>query len=175
MSQNEKVVLGNLGAPYGIKGWLKVNSFTDDPEGIFDYQPWLLSINGKWVEKEVADWKKHNKGLVVKFADIDDRDDAHQLTNIEVGVDAERLPELSDDEFYWRELIGMRVVTNKGYDMGVIDDLLETGSNDVLVVKANSTDAFGKQERLIPYIPDQVILDINRDEKTVTIDWDPGF
>jgi 16S rRNA processing protein RimM len=69
----------------------------------------------------------------------------------------------------------MTVVTTKGYNLGHVDDLMETGSNDVLVVKANKKDAFGQSERLIPFLTDSVILDINHDEKKITVDWDPAF
>lgn len=96
-------------------------------------------------------------------------------TNAEIAVYAEQLPELPEGEFYWRDLIGMSVVTNKGYDLGVVDDLMETGSNDVLVVKANKKDAFGQSERLIPFLTDSVILDVNHEERKVTVDWDPAF
>jgi 16S rRNA processing protein RimM len=69
----------------------------------------------------------------------------------------------------------MSVVTDKGYNLGTVDDLMETGSNDVLVVKANKKDAFGQSERLIPFLTDSVIKGVNHEEKVITVDWDPGF
>lgn len=97
------------------------------------------------------------------------------LTNFEISVNAASLPELSEDEFYWRELFGMQVVTTKGYNLGEVTDMLETGSNDVLVVKANLKDAFGKKERLIPFLEEQVIINVDRDAQRIEVDWDPGF
>jgi len=97
------------------------------------------------------------------------------LTNVEISVDAAQLPELPQGEFYWRDLIGMSVVTDKGYDLGTVDDLMETGSNDVLVVKANKKDAFGQAERLIPFLTDSVIKEVKHDAREITVDWDPGF
>ena len=90
-------------------------------------------------------------------------------------MDAAHLPELPQGEFYWRDLIGMSVVTDKGYSLGIVDDLMETGSNDVLVVKANSKDAFGQAERLIPFLTDSVIKEVKYDAREITVDWDPGF
>jgi 16S rRNA processing protein RimM len=96
-------------------------------------------------------------------------------THAEISMDATQLPELPQGEFYWRDLIGMSVMTDKGYNLGIVDDLMETGSNDVLVVKANSKDAFGQSERLIPFLTDSVIKEVKYDVKEITVDWDPGF
>jgi len=85
------------------------------------------------------------------------------------------LPELDDNDVYWRELVGMQVVTDKGYNLGVIKELFETGANDVLLVKANLNDAFGQKERMVPYLLDQVIKQVDRQAKMVTVDWDPAF
>jgi len=97
------------------------------------------------------------------------------FTNVEISVDSAQLPELPLGEFYWRDLIGMSVITDKGYNLGVVDDLMETGSNDVLVVKANKKDAFGQSERLIPFLTDSVIKEVKYEEKQITVDWEPGF
>ncbi|KZN54127.1 ribosome maturation factor RimM [Pseudoalteromonas luteoviolacea] len=177
MSQDNTstLVVGKLGAPYGIKGWLKVHSFTDDPQGIFDFSPWLIGQQGKWQALEVSDWRRHSKGFIAKFANINDRDEAMAYTNAEIAVNSEQLPELPEGEFYWRDLIGMTVVTNKGYNLGHVDDLMETGSNDVLVVKANKKDAFGQTERLIPFLTDSVIVEVKHEEREITVDWDPAF
>lgn len=95
--------------------------------------------------------------MVAKLDGLDVREDANLLTNFEIFIDPAVLPELSEEEFYWRELFGMQVVTTQGYDLGQVTDMLETGSNDVLVVKANLKDAFGQKERLIPFLEEQVI------------------
>ncbi|MCG9683803.1 ribosome maturation factor RimM [Vibrio sp. Isolate23] len=172
---SEKIVVGKFGATYGIRGWLKVFSYTDNTESIFDYTPWFINQKGEWVERKVESWKRHNKGLVVKLEGLDVREDAQLLTNFEIAIDPAVLPELPEDEFYWRDLIGMQVVTDKGYDLGTVSDMLETGSNDVLVVKANLKDAFGQKERLIPFLEEQVIKLIDREAQRIEVDWDPGF
>ena len=169
------VTLGKVGAVYGIKGWLKIHSFTDDHEAILDYFPWSLKLGNKIQSVDITDWRKHNNGLVVKVAGIDDRDIAQKLVGSEIFVSEEALSDLPEGEFYWRDLIGMAVVTDKGYDLGQVSDIMETGANDVLVVKANLKDGFGKKERLIPYLMDQVILSISAEDKQICVDWDPGF
>ncbi|WP_404842448.1 MULTISPECIES: ribosome maturation factor RimM [unclassified Colwellia] len=169
------VTLGKVGAVYGIKGWLKIHSFTDDQEAILDYFPWSLKLGDKIQSVDITDWRKHNNGLVVKVAGIDDRDVAQKLVGSEIFVSEEALSDLPEGEFYWRDLIGMAVVTDKGYDLGRVSDIMETGANDVLVVKANLKDGFGKKERLIPYLMDQVILSISAEDKQICVDWDPGF
>jgi len=169
------VTLGKVGAVYGIKGWLKIHSFTDDQEAILDYFPWSLKLGNKIQSVDITDWRKHNNGLVVKVAGIDDRDVAQKLVGSEIFVSEDALSDLPEGEFYWRDLIGMAVVTDKGYDLGHVSDIMETGANDVLVVKANLKDGFGKKERLIPYLMDQVILSISAEDKQICVDWDPGF
>lgn len=172
---NDRIVVGKFGACYGIRGWLKVFSYTDNTESIFDYSPWFVNQNGSWVEYKVESWKRHNKGMVVKLEGLDVREDAQLMTNFEISIDPAVLPELPSDEFYWRDLIGMQVVTDKGYDLGTVSDMLETGSNDVLVIKANLKDAFGQKERLIPFLEEQVIKHIDRNAQRIEVDWDPGF
>ncbi|MDN3653921.1 ribosome maturation factor RimM [Thalassotalea ponticola] len=169
------VILGKIGAVYGIKGWLKIHSYTENPEAIFDYSPWVLNLNGKQQNVEVSEWRRHNNGLIAKFTDVSDRNDAQLRTGAEITVASDALPELPQGEFYWRDLIGMDVINESGYNLGSVTDIMETGSNDVLVVKANRNDAFGKKERLIPYLEDQVIKTVSLESKQINVDWDPGF
>lgn len=175
MSTGKEVILGKVGAVYGIKGWLKIHSFTDEQEAILDYFPWSLKLGNNIQAVEITDWRRHNNGLIVKVGGIDDRDIAQKLVGSEIMVNENALPELPEGEFYWRQLVGMAVVTNKGYDLGKVSDLMETGANDVLVVKANRNDAFGKKERLIPYLFEQVIESVDVENKQICVDWDPGF
>jgi len=167
------VVLGTLGTVYGIKGWLKVNSFTDVAEAIFDYNPWLINQNGVWREIQVSSWKRHNKGLICKLDGIDVREDALALTNVEIGVAADLLPALPEGEFYWRDLIGCTVVTTKGQLLGRLDHLLETGSNDVMVVKP-CPGSLDDRERLLPYT-EQCVQKVDLAAGEMRVDWDADF
>ena len=174
-SASDTLVIGIIGAPYGVKGWVKITSHTHDLDGVFAYTPWLLGQVEEGKEYVVDQWRTHNKGLVAKLIGVDDRDDAEGIKNLEISIKAAMLPELDDSDVYWRELVGMQVVTEKGYNLGVIKELFETGANDVLLVKANLNDAFGQKERMVPYLLDQVIKQVDRQANTVTVDWDPAF
>ena len=175
MSTENQIILGKVGAVYGIKGWLKIHSFTGELDAILDYFPWSLKLGNKTQTVDVTDWRKHNKGLIVKVGNIDDRDEAQALVGSEILTNEASLPDLPQGEFYWRDLIGMSVVTTKGYDLGVVSDMMETGANDVLVVKANLNDGFSKKERLIPYLLEQVVESVSVENKQICVDWDPGF
>jgi len=169
---SETLIVGKIGAPYGVKGWVKINSYTEEQQGIFNYQPWLLS-DGK--EYRVDQWRVHNKGLVAKLVGIENRNEAEDIKNADISIQSDLLPALEEDQFYWRELLGMKVVTEQGYDLGTVKELFETGANDVLLVKARINDAFGQKERMLPYLPEQVIKHVDKEAKTITVDWDPGF
>ena len=172
-TQNISIV-GKLGSTYGIRGWLRIYSSTEQAESIFDYQPWFLNIKGQWQTVELESWRYHSQDLIVKLKNIDDRDAAQALTNIEIGVSADNFPEL-EEGYYWHDLIGCQVLNLQGYQLGVVSDMMETGSNDVFVVKANLNDAFSKQERLIPYLEQTVVKRVDLATKTIEVDWDAGF
>ncbi|WP_298442631.1 ribosome maturation factor RimM [uncultured Ferrimonas sp.] len=171
----EMIVVGKLGSAYGIRGWLKVTAFTDEQEGIFAYSPWVIDIQGTKREIKVLEWRRHGSGVVCRLDGVDDRNDAERLTNAEISIGTEQLQTLPEDEFYWRDLVGCEVVNTQGYNMGAVSGLLETGSNDVLEVKAKSNDAFGKRERLIPFVTGQFVLEVDLAGKQIKVDWDPSF
>ena len=175
MSEKAKPIeMGKFGAVYGIKGWLKVHSYTDDAESIFEYKPLLMESKGQFQEVVITAWKRHSNGFVAKVAGFDVREEAQALVGVALFVDSSHLPVLEDD-FYWRDLVGCQVKTDKGYDLGVVTEMMETGSNDVLVVKANPKDAFGQKERLIPFIEQQVISNVDITSKLITVNWQPDF
>jgi 16S rRNA processing protein RimM len=174
-SASDTIIVGKIGAPYGVKGWVKINSFTQVTQDIFGYAPWRLNGSGcDNREIQIDEWRAHGNGLVAKLVGIESRDDVEQVKNAEISVPTSVLPELEDD-FYWKDLIGMQVVTDKGYDLGVIKDMFETGANDVMLVKAKNNDAFGQKERLLPFLHDQVVLNVDKQARSITVDWDPGF
>ena len=152
----EPIVLGKMGSSYGIRGWLRVFSSTEDAESIFDYQPWFIQKAGQWQQVQLESWKHHNQDLIIKLKGVDDRDSANLLTNCEIVVDSSQLPALEDGSYYWK-------------------DLMETGSNDVIVIKANLKNAFGIKERLVPFLDGQVIKKVDLATRTIEVDWDPGF
>lgn len=166
---SQLVILGRIGAPFGIKGWVHAQSFSQDPESLLDYKIWQLSLKGSWKEFKVLEGKKHGKGLVVLLSSCHTRDDACLITNAEVGINRSLLPELDKNEHYWADLIGLEVITEKGEILGHVDSLFETGANDVLVVK-NET-----REHLLPYVPEEYILEIDLKKRQMRVRWDPEF
>ena len=175
MEQQRIEVVGKLGSTYGIRGWLRIYSSTEQAESIFDYQPWFLKIKSEWQPAELENWRHHNHEIIVKLKGVDDREAAQILANVEIDVDLSVFPELEEGDYYWHDLIGCSVVNLEGYTMGTVTEMMETGSNDVLVVKANTKDAFGKQERLIPFLYEQVVKRVDLTTKTIEVDWDAGF
>ncbi|TCP91144.1 16S rRNA processing protein RimM [Cricetibacter osteomyelitidis] len=175
MGEQRIETVGKLGSTYGIRGWLRIYSSTEDTESIFDYQPWFLKIKDQWQPTELESWRYHNNDLIVKLKNVDDREAAQILANVEIGVDLAVFPELEEGDYYWHDLIGCRVINLQGYEMGTVSEMMETGSNDVLVVKATMKDAFGKQERLIPFLYEQVVKRVDLTTKTIEVDWDAGF
>lgn len=174
-SASDILIIGSIGASYGVKGWVKINSFTQNKDSIFDYAPWTIKLeNGADQVVKIEQWRYHAKSLVAKLEGVEDRNAAELIKNAKISIESSQLPEL-DDDFYWKDIIGMQVVTNKGYELGVVKDMFETGANDVMLVKAKVNDAFGQKERLLPFLYDSVVLNVNKDGKIITVDWDPAF
>ncbi|CUX96055.1 Ribosome maturation factor RimM [Candidatus Gullanella endobia] len=171
----DPVVLGKLGSTYGIHGWLRVFSYTEEAESIFHYQPWFIKRVNEWQMISLESWKRHNRNLIIKIMDIEDRELAMFLTNNEIFIDSSQLLNLENGEYYWKDLIGCRVFTTLGYHLGTVINLIETGSNDVLVVKANLKDAFGIKERLVPFLNGQVIKNVDLATRIIKVEWNPRF
>lgn len=174
-THEEFVIVGQIRTVFGVRGWLKLQSFSEPADNIFTYQPWYLKVAGRWEEVKIEAKGQSGGGLNVKFAGLDDRELAKRYINAEIGVRGVQLPSLKDDDFYWRDLEGCRVINQDGYDFGVVDYLVETGANDVLVVKANSNDAFAQKERLIPFVLEHVVVNVDLEDRVITVIWDPDF
>ena len=170
------LVVGRISAVYGVRGWVKVMSFTQQASKIFDYQPWLVDKDGRLQAIQVDEWKNHGDGLVARLKGIDDRDVARDWCLKDIRVDAALLPELTENEFYWHQLQDLVVYSQYGNTerrLGVVLSLLETGANDVLVVKGDA-ESIDRRERLIPY-SDQYVLNIDLGAQRIDVTWDPDF
>ncbi|MGB1239422.1 MAG: ribosome maturation factor RimM [Pseudomonadales bacterium] len=167
-------ILGQTTSVYGVKGWVKVYSHTDPMDGILNYSPWLLKRNGQWISVKVESAKKHGKGLIAKLENVDDRDVAREYCGLDIAVERSSLPDLDEGEFYWSQLVQLAVYTLSDELLGKVDHLIETGANDVLVVRGDS-ESIDQRERLIPYLPDQVIKEINLESGYMRVDWDSEF
>ena len=161
------VVLGRIAGVFGVRGELRVESFTEPREGICDYAPWLLRQAGAVSERRVATGRRHGRGMVVTLDGVTDRDQALALLGAEILVRRSQLPEAKRGEHYWVDLDGLKVETLDGRALGSVSHLFATGANDVLVVR-------GERERLIPCIPG-VIRAVDAEAGVVRVDWDPEF
>jgi 16S rRNA processing protein RimM len=169
--------IGRVTSVFGIKGWVKIHSQTEPAENLFNYQPWYLKTKHGLKTVELADWKPHGKGFVAQIVGIEDRNQAELLCPVDIVVEKVLLPALDDGEFYWHELENLRVFSDyegKTYDLGTVKSVLATGANDVLAVVGDEQ-SIDQKERLIPYLPDQVIKKIAVTEGYMRVDWDPDF
>ena len=176
MSTEPFVELGKIVGVWGVKGWLKLHSYTRDRADIANYTNWWLADNrnGHQAEKvDVLTCRSQGAGVVAQLADISDRETAAALTGKLILVKSGELPELPNDQFYWRQLIGLRVVNERldNSEIGELKSILETGANDVLVVK---NAVAGEADVLIPYTK-EVVLEVDLEQGTLSVDWDPSY
>lgn len=160
--------MGRIVAPYGIQGWLKVRPDTEVLDGLFDYPDWWLGREdglrkSAWQKYHVETVKVHVNILLVKLQGIDGRDAALAVKGRHIAVPREQLPKAGKGEYYWSDLIGLKVINQQQVDLGEITDVFATGANDVMSVKA-------ERERLLPFI-DQVVLKVDLEAKTMLVDW----
>lgn len=159
--------MGRIVGPYGVKGWVRVHPFGDDPLSWQKMPVWWLAPteSGAWQEQRLETFKVHGDGLVAAFDGIADRAASEALKGWWIGAPRSALPATAEDEFYWADLIGMVVVNTAGETLGVVRDLIETGANDVLQV----SDAEGN-ERLLPFV-DAVVRNVDTQARQIQVEW----
>jgi 16S rRNA processing protein RimM len=163
------ILLGAVAGAVGVRGEVKLLSWTEPRAQIFRYQPWILrTANGAERELAGARGRDTGKHLVATLPGCDDRDMAEALRGTEILVPREALPPPAPGEYYWVDLEGLRVVTVEGVVLGEVAHMLSTGANDVMVVQ-------GDRERLLPFVQPDYVKAVDFDAGTVTVDWDPEF
>ncbi len=169
MSDRSAVLVGRISGIYGVRGWVKVYSYTQPRENILNYLPWQIgSEESGWQVMKVIEGRPQGKGIVVHLDGFNDRDEVRSLIGLEIKVNRDQLPQTAADEYYWADLIGLRVETTEGVVLGKVDHLFDTGANDVVVVQ-------GERERLIPYVWGDVIAGIDLEKGVMLVDWNPEF
>jgi 16S rRNA processing protein RimM len=163
-----EIRLGTVSGAYGIKGWIKVHSYTEPGDNILDFASWLLDGHDPSERFSVEDGGCHGKTIVAKLGGIDTRDDAAKLVGRGIFVERTELPELPENQFYWADLVGLNVFNEEGVCFGVVDCLMETGANDVLLVR-------GERERLIPFVQQQIVKSVELGQRRLVVAWDPDF
>lgn len=170
----KRLVLGQIGKPHGVKGWLRLKSFTSPPENILEYPQIGAEIGQRWQGLEIDQFRQQPNGLVVHFKGFDDPDTAGQLTGIEVSVVSNELPALKTGDYYWHQLEGLKVINQQSQLFGQVEKLLETGANDVLVV-VPTEDSIDNRQRLIPYLAGSVIEQVDLESKIVRVNWEADY
>ena len=168
MSKQQHINVGRISGVFGIKGWVKVFSFTDARESILNYSPWLLKKDSETRLVNVIDGNLQGKAVVAQLDGVSDRDQAASLMGWDIFINPDQLPKVAKNEYYWSDLVGLAVETTLGVQLGIVDSLLETGANDVVIVK-------GERERAIPFLQGKTIINIDLDAGKMIVDWDPDF
>ena len=167
--QKKWVLVGSIGRLHGVKGWVKINSYTEPLSNILLYQPWyLIAADKEPYTLEILYHQIHDQRLTVQFKNYPNPETARLLTNHKIHVDRQQFSPLAQQEYYWTDLEGLKVYTCENVYLGVVQTLLATGSNDVLIIE-------GKKRFLIPFLIDNTIKSIDLEQATMVVDWDPNF
>jgi 16S rRNA processing protein RimM len=169
LHNSELITVGEISGVFGVKGWIKVYSYTDPRENILTYSPWIIKKGNQVKEVELVTGKRQGKSIVASIGGVTDRDVAATYSGWGILINKNQLPKTKEGEYYWLDLVGLCVETDLGVSLGKVDYLIETGANDVLVVKDK------EQERLIPFLQKQTIKKIDLDDNLMIVDWDPDF
>lgn len=167
-SDDTKVIVGRISGLFGVQGWIKLFSYTEPRENVVAYRHWYLSHHGVTREVEVCEGRRHGKTVIARLDGVEDRDQAAEIVGAEISIDQGRLAPCEEGEYYWKDLIGLKVITEGGEMLGYVDHLIETGANDVLVVR-------GSKEHLVPFAVPQVIKRVDVASGTIEVDWSADF
>ncbi|MBF0264679.1 MAG: ribosome maturation factor RimM [Gammaproteobacteria bacterium] len=175
---DDLIIIGKINGFFGVKGWVKVFSYTQPKENIINYRKILikekLERGFSWQPYEISQGRVQGKTIVVHISGYDNKDDVQKFFGQEIAINKEDLPQLGNKDYYWRDLIGLNVNDIEGNYLGIVDSMMATGSNDVMVVKpqdeGNKTDSI-----LIPFVLDLYIKEVNLTLGTMIVDWDQDF
>ena len=158
--------MGRVVAPYGLKGWVRVEPYSADADSLSAYRAWWVGKNGDWRELKVAESVvQHGASLVARFDGCVERDAALALKGSEIALERRALPQNAQDEFYWVDLVGLKVVNVKGEELGVVAELFESGAHPVMRVVA------GETERLLPFV-EQVVRQVDMAQGRIRVEWE---
>jgi len=161
------LVMGRIAGAHAVRGWVKIKTFTQEPDGLLSYPGWWVGHDGEWREVRVEEASVHGGGLIAKIAGCEDREAAVALKGQEVAIPRQWLPAGDANEYYWADLQGLQVRNVEGAELGVVSELMETGANQVLVVVA-------ERERLIPFV-EAVVKSVDLAQGSMVVDWGVDF
>lgn len=169
MSQHDDdlICVGHILGSQGVKGWVRVFSNTSPRENIVKYSPWLIE-QGDVLKETSVQGRLQGKNVVARLEGIEDRNQADELTGCQIFINPEQLPGLEAGEYYWSDLIGLTVETLQGETLGKVASMMETGADDVMVLQ-------GERERLIPFVMDQIVTEVDLNNRRLVVDWSPDY
>ncbi len=165
--RDNEICVGHITGVQGLKGWVRVFSDTDPRENIVNYSPWVLKADGSVQTLEV-EGRLQGRLVLAKLAGIESREAAAELIGNKIYIRPEQLPELAEGEYYWSDLIGMQVESVQAETLGQVEDMMETGANDVMVVK-------GDRQRLIPFVIDDIVREVDMAGRRIIVDWQADY
>jgi 16S rRNA processing protein RimM len=163
-----RVILGRVAGLHGVRGWVKVLSYTEPRGNILSYPRWQLRTAEGWRAVALAAGQSHGDRVRAQFESVSDRDQAATLVGAEIAVMRTEMPAVGAGEYYWSDLEGLSVRNLAGVDLGRVAQLFSTGANDVMVVQ-------GERERLLPFLPGTVVTAVDLAHGEIRVDWDADF
>ncbi len=164
---DESICVGHIIGVQGVKGWVKVFSDTSPRENILNYSPWKI-VTGEKIMNVAVNGRLQGKNVIAQIDGIEDRDLAAELIGSKIYIEPGQLPKLAEGEYYWSDLIGMKVESLESEPLGTVETMMETGANDVMVLQ-------GDRERLIPFVIDEIVREVDLANKRVVVDWQPDY
>jgi 16S rRNA processing protein RimM len=164
---DDLICVGHILGSQGIKGWVRVFSNTSPRENIVSYSPWFIE-QGNIHKATVVQGRRQGKNVLARLEGIEDRTQADELTGCRIFINPQQLPRLEAGEYYWSDLVGLAVETEQGEPLGVIASMMETGADDVMVLA-------GERERLIPFVIDQIVREVDLENQRLVVDWLPEY
>ncbi|MEQ1773004.1 MAG: ribosome maturation factor RimM [Burkholderiales bacterium] len=179
------VGMGRISAPFGIKGWVRVQPFAETADGLTNYSTWWLGSEGDWREYNVEQAQVQGTDVIAKLVGIDDRDVAAGFKGRQVAIPRQAFPPAEQGEYYWADLVGLSVKNSAGLDFGVVTAMIETGANAVLVVQqvvkqvvqqsaVDGEKVAEERERLIPFIAD-VVKRVDIAAGVIEVEWGADY
>lgn len=166
MSTNSsKIIVGRFGSPFGIKGWIKLQSFTEPEENLLNYKRWYWLNRENWVSIEQDDYTRHGKGWIVHLVGYDSPEAVRFLAGVDVAIERQDFPPLAEGEFYLHDVLGFRVQNLQGIELGQVTGFMDSGAHELLVVS-------GMKEYLIPLIRDHFLISVDTEKRQLVVDWD---
>jgi 16S rRNA processing protein RimM len=164
----QKIIIGRFGSPFGVKGWIKVHSFTDPEENLLTYANWYISERNIWSLIKHDDYAKHSKGWIVHLVGYDTPEAVRFLASTDIAIAHSDLPPLAEEEFYMSDIVGFSAINLEGVTLGEVMGFVDSGAHELLVIT-------GEKEYLIPLIKGRFLKAVDKAKQQITVDWSADF